>query len=60
MSPTFYEVSCKKHGRFLNKMDENLGNRHVSVGRPMTRKQRYNGGCPMCKKEEQETVRRDA
>lgn len=51
MKARFYEVSCRLHGKQLNKMDESFGYRHVIVGRPKNRHDRRDKGCPVCAKQ---------
>lgn len=45
MAKEKFGVKCEKHGM----MDSKKGWRVVFVSRPITKKQRLHGGCPVCK-----------
>lgn len=52
MSTVTFEVLCDKHG--VQQSSVNYPHKCLAVGRPTTKKERYSGGCPMCKKEQRE------
>ena len=50
MAKTRYVVQCKKHGVESKDWD----GKQVVVSKPLTGVDRKEGGCPYCKKEQQE------
>lgn len=45
-SKSWYETRCDKHGKV--EADDKANLRRVTVKPPMTKKARYNTGCPIC------------
>jgi hypothetical protein len=50
MTPTYYEVLCDRHGKQEAGVKA-YSQKTLAVGKPLNKRQRLHGGCPICKQE---------